>query len=292
VSQEKPPHNDSDQPNQELRGPGSSSNAECDRILALIPAYSIGATDPDEDEFIKARLADCPQATAELAKHMKLAEILHYASPMQPPPTLANSLQAAIGVTPSSQARDFPLRQGVSKPVGGGFRQAPAGRYWRLGLILGAAILILLLGSNIYLLTQFAQVRLSQEQVAAHLHDHDTALMLVGFGVSNRLELPAVQSGAAETPFAALVWDPQGEYVLLYVKNFPPLQPDKSYQLWLERGGQQTSPGIFSVDEEGIGLLVFRTSVPIHSFDSVMITAEPAAGSAKPTTAPIVLWKS
>jgi muconolactone delta-isomerase len=66
------------------------------------------------------------------------------------------------------------------------------------------------------------------------------------------------------------------------------LEPGKAYQLWLEMGGQKTSSGIFAVDEDGLGIMVFHTSVPIRTYESIEITTEPVVGSATPTTLPIV----
>lgn len=264
---------------------GSAHNDGCERVLALIPAYSIGATDPDEEEFIKAMLASCPEAAAELANYTQLTEALHYSAPlMQPPPTLLNTLRASLhSASPRGRITAQPDRSGFARvlPV----------RYWRLAGALVAALVIVLLVSNILLLTQIDQVRRYQDQVATRLHDQDTALMLIGLGASNRLELPAVRPGGEETPFAAIVWDPQGEYALLYVKNFPTLQPGTAYQLWVERNGQLSSVGTFPVDQDGLGLMVFRTAVPIPSFDNIEITTEPVAGSRQPTTSPVVQRK-
>jgi hypothetical protein len=278
VSFNQPPQNDQSH----LDASGSAHDDACAHVLELIPAYSIGATDPDEEEFIKAMLAACPEAAEELAGYSRLAEALHYSVPqVQPPPALAENLRASL------------RQRAALKPERRGLAQVRRAQYWRLVAVLAAGILIVLLASNIFLLMQVDHIRRYQDQVATRLHDQDTALMLVGLGASNRLELPAVQpgTGAEDTPFAAIVWDPQGEYALLYVKNFPPLQPGTAYQLWVERDGQLSSVGTFPVDQDGLGLLVFRTAVPIPTYDAIQITVEPHAGSRQPTTPPLVQRK-
>src|SRR5258708_3182688 len=290
--QDNSPSNDTRQPKRRLIHLRNSRNAECESVLALIPAYSIGATDPEEEAFIKGKIADCPEAAAELAKYMKLAEALHYdASPVPASPTLAGALRTAIKapLAPRPVAA-LPERETTTGPERA-IAQPLSGRYTRLALVLAAAIFLLFLVSVVYWLIQNEQLRSRQDQILAHLHDQDTALMLIGIGASNRIELPVVQAGIQPAAFAAVVVDPQGEYALLYVKDFPALQPDQAYQVWLEHGGQQTSAGLFSVDDDGLGILTFRTSMPIPSFDSVEITTEPAAGSSQPTTSPIVRRK-
>jgi len=287
MSQHDSPLNDKWQPNRQTMSSHNSRNHECDSVLAMIPAFSIGATDPDEEEFIKGKLADCPEAVSELAKYMKLAEAMHYdASSIQASPGLAKTLQTAVNVSSAPPVESSRQRQSAKEREGAGVKAQPA-LYMRLGLVLLIGILVVLLASNIYWMLQVEQLRGQQDQVLTRLHDQDTALMLIGIGASNRIELPVVQTGIQPAPFAAIVVDPQGEYALLYVKHFPALQPDQAYQLWLEQGGQQTSAGLFSVDDDGLGILIFRTSMPIPSFDSVEITTEPAAGSSHPTTSPI-----
>ena|SRR5258708_3756732 len=93
MSQASSPANDTKQPDRQPTSSYTAMNVECESVLALIPSFSIGATDLDEDEFIKGKLSVCPEATAELAKYRRLAEALHYsAPPMQSPPILAEVL--------------------------------------------------------------------------------------------------------------------------------------------------------------------------------------------------------
>src|SRR5262249_35026464 len=97
------PENPQEQPAWDGNTSDRTTHSECERVLDLIPAFSIGATDPDEEEFIKARLAECPEATLELAKYMKLAEALHYsAAHVQARPVLANRLRTSLQLPPTS----------------------------------------------------------------------------------------------------------------------------------------------------------------------------------------------
>lgn len=53
----------------------------CAAIHPLLPAFSIGATDPDETTLVQEHLAACPQAVAELASYQMLAGVLLFSAP-------------------------------------------------------------------------------------------------------------------------------------------------------------------------------------------------------------------
>jgi anti-sigma-K factor RskA len=57
------------------------------------------------------------------------------------------------------------------------------------------------------------------------------------------------------------------------------------YQLWLIRGGQRTSGGVFSIRDEkdGYGYLVVQAPDSLLSYDSFGVTIEPHGGSPGPT---------
>ncbi|MBC7870976.1 MAG: hypothetical protein H7Y09_09075, partial [Chitinophagaceae bacterium] len=99
---------------------GASGVLDCESLRALIPAYSMNMTDPEEVRFIESSLASCPEAAAELAEYQRLAEsFLDSAPQVQAPPHLAYRLieQAnatkAVAVRPQSapimhKRRSFP----------------------------------------------------------------------------------------------------------------------------------------------------------------------------------------
>src|SRR5262245_1509006 len=157
-----------------------TTHSECERVLDLIPAFSIGATDPDDEEFIKARLVECPEATLELAKYMKLAEALHYsAAHVQARPVLANHLRTSLQLPPTSPGNGpLPRADTVGPPTGS--RRVMRTRSLQSALILNAGILCLLLISNIYWLVQIGQIRSREDQITTRMHNQDTALMLLG----------------------------------------------------------------------------------------------------------------
>jgi anti-sigma-K factor RskA len=75
----------------------------------------------------------------------------------------------------------------------------------------------------------------------------------------------------------------------LVVRHLPVPPAGKIYQVWLKRGERPPAPtsALFSVTAAGAG----SADVPgdLHGVSQVMVTTEPAGGSAVPTSAPVIV---
>jgi hypothetical protein len=265
-------------------------NTTCRRLRELIPAYSLGATDAEETEFVKAHLADCPAAVAELAEYARLAEALLYsAPPAQPPTHLAEKLCAATAATAAASTAPPP-----------GPATAPAGRWHRLRAAIrpgcwqpawtpiSLLALLLLLLSNLYWGTQLQALRELQAGIATQLDYQANILALIGTGESLRIELPAGPAGEESGAYAVVICDPERTIGILYAEHLPPLPPDMAYQVWLLQGEKRISAGLFAAEADGTGKLIFQAPQPISEFDAIGITPEPATGSPGPTAPPVI----
>lgn len=268
----------------------SMQQSDCDALSALIPAFSLGATDPDETVAVRAQLADCPEAVHELAQYAALAETLLYsAPPVQPPAAVVDRLAAAIGrpavpdrqSPPASQARPHAnrwqrLQQALSAPA------------WWPALGVGVAALVLLVAVSLYWSNRLSVVTAQQQQIAAALEQHAALLAMVGEGDFRRTNLATGPAGEATAAAASVVYDPSQMVGLVFAQNLPPLPAGQAYQMWLIRGEERTSGGLFVVDDDGRGVLTFKAPQPLQSYDAIGITREPSTGSAGPTTPPVV----
>lgn len=274
----------------------------------MIPAYSVGATDPEEATVVLRRLHDCAQATAELAGYGQMAEALLYAAPPhQAPPQLGQRLRAAIGAprpvvrtnpllgarrgkwayqpvspAPVSPATEQPSPFGLTKPT-----TKPV-RRWSFANGLATAAGLLLVAINLTLLVQNQQLRTQQEALAAQLLQQNKALIFLAAEEPQEVILPAAQENSDAQ--ADVLWNNTLGIAVVYVRNFPELPPDKAYQLWLRKDEQRTSPGLFTVETGGMGIFVFPIEQSLDSYDAMGITPEPAGGSPGPT-APAVVRK-
>ncbi len=242
----------------------------CERLADLIPAYSIGATDPDETAFVQAHLADCPEAAAHLAEFAHLAEGLHYAvPPAQAPAHLLTAIRRQTAPSPAARAL---------RPV----------RRWVQGAA-AAATIALIVGINLFWAARLEDAERRQAVLRAQLTDQQTALALIGAADVQRTSLPAINPAIPDAPPAAtLVSAPSQAVAVLTVQYFPALAPDKTYQIWLIKAGQRVSGGLFRVDSEGGAMVIVRAPMALSAYDEVGITPEPAGGSAAPTAPPIV----
>jgi hypothetical protein len=154
-------------------------------------------------------------------------------------------------------------------------------RLWQLG---AAAAAILLLVTNGLWLREVTTLREREIQITQLLTRQDEVLAALGSSQAQRVELASADSSV----YASVLWSPETDVALLRTASFPELASDRVYQLWLIRGDERLSGGLFSVDEQGVGTLIFEPGQPLDQFDAVGITAEPAGGSPAPTSNPVV----
>ena len=287
-------------------------------LFALLPAFVLGATDPDEAAFVRRHLTDAPGAEAELAAYTRLVDVLHFSAlPATPPPTLEDRLRAALTV-------DLVHAQAAPSPT-------VRGRSWhwpRAAIAAAAAVAVVLLALNWWwvgqvtalrtenaalqsqvtaqataLAVQQTQLVTQQQQINAQteqldkLRSQEVALAgVVASQIDLLAQVVAVAGESYDMPpaqsdspaFATVAWLDQPGVGVLRADNFPPLPPDMVYQFWLIKDGARTSGGRFTVDDAGRGSLIFTPGGSLDDFDGMGVTPEPAGGSDGPTSPPVV----
>jgi anti-sigma-K factor RskA len=258
--------------------------ADCETLRDLLPAYSIGATDPEETALVESLLDSCPEVIDELQEFRSLSRALLFTAPdAAPPANLHDRIMAAaqprgastgtISAQPKVIAPDFsapPKRSRLNR--------------W-LALAAGAAAALLLI-SNVYWISRVNQYEQTQTEIITLLSQQRDLLAATGTGSVQRVQLVSTQN---QSPDATLLYGAAGELGLLYSDQFPALSPDQTYQLWLIEGEQPVSAGLFQVDDAGRSWLMFRTAQPIENYDAIAVSTEPASGSELPTTTPIAV---
>lgn len=270
--------------------PYAAAQLSCPEIDALLPAYALGATDPAESAEISSHLRLCPTHAAELAKHASLVQTLLLSTePIQPPMRLANQLRRVINQPLTRSQPQAPTAQ----PHLHGWRSWPWSTMW----LAAAASLIVLLGAlSFYLARQNLALRqayfeLAAQQLAANSEQRQQQAIyeLLTTTGGQFLDLPVTQdNGQTE---AEVMWNPQLRIAMLYAKAFPGLPANQVYQLWLTYDGQRRSGGLFTVDSQGNGVLIFAVPQPLDRAEVIGITPEPTGGSATPTTDPVARLK-
>ena len=273
-------------PNNPSGGSGPAAD-DCVQLRALLPAYSIGASDPDEIRLVATLLARCPEVAAEMAEYEALAEtLMHSAPPVEPPAALRGSLMAAL------DAQDAPPAATAQRGGRIALFPTPAARW---AAVVTAAAVLILIGSNLFWLDRDASARareadlLGREQaILAMLEQQQAALASLGDVATERYVLASTEAGPASAQAVAF-WKPGNAFGLLSVAGLPALTPDRTYQMWLIRGAETVPVGVLDVGADGRGTLIFEAPEPVTAFEALGLTEEPEGGSETPTTAPILV---
>ena len=77
-----------------------------------------------------------------------------------------------------------------------------------------------------------------------------------------------------------------GDQGILRVSGLPQRR-DRIYEVWIARGEEVRPAGLFQVDRAGTGAAAIPTG--LDDADQVMVSLEPPAGSAQPTSDPLVI---
>ena len=295
-------------PNPSAEEPEAAAASQPQTLVeALLPAFALGAADADEIAAVTRALHSAPHLAADLAAYAALVEHLHLAAtPVTPPPSLAGKLQGALATLPAP-SRDVPRDPLRLPPPGSTPAPARSPRRWHWPLAVAAAAILLLGLLNLYLLRQVdalhteqallrAQLdtqsaKLAQQDVhlagqASQLAEQDALLAALVASTGERYTMHAAQEGSLAQ--ADVAWLFERNLAVLRASAFPTLEAGHVYQLWLIRDGQRTSGGLFTVDAQGQGTLVFTPPESLDNFEGMGITPEPEGGSTGPTAPPVV----
>lgn len=248
----------------------------CDQVHALIPAYSVGATDPEETRLVELHLKSCPAAAAELKEYRVLTEKLLYSVPLVPAPAhVHDQLMAKIQARESQRPAISQNGQLKRSTFSSHLKRAVATKVRQPAFVLTALALVLLLLSNLYWSNQFAHLQNNQQQTTSLMQVRDTVLALIGSGKAQRVDLQQVQGGTGE---AMMLCSPKEDIGFVYGENFAALTAGDTYQVWMVReDGNRVHAGVLRLNEQGDGTLIFQLAEPFANFDHVEITRESTA---------------
>ncbi len=229
----------------------------CSVIEDLIPEYAFGLTAHEETLLVEANLASCPDAAAQLADFQRLQEDMRGSVPqLEPPPGLEARLMAAIA-KPAPAPAEPPIA--IAPP-------APRRRKVQWAWVAAAAAALVLVVSNIYWITRVNTLSQQKDQLAAAIQNpQNNAFMLTSTDTLRWARLPGSEANTANAS-AFLMWNGESQIGLLYVRGFEDMAPGDTYTLVLTRGDEKVDAGTFSVDEKGIGTLLFHITSPIDQY--------------------------
>jgi hypothetical protein len=236
----------------------------CEELKDLYELYALGVLDAGEKAEIDEHLArGCANCKRGLADALALNAVLMSIGPVEVPrKKLRHRLLASIG---------------YERP----------GWFWP-----GALIAALMLALAIWLGTQERdrsnQLAEAREQLMQVTGERDNLNQAVRF-LSDPETRPASFGRGQQAPPRGYVFLHRQLGVMLIASNLPAAGAGKTYEMWvLPKIGAPRAAGLFQSDGMR-GMHILSGPIDLDALNAVAVTVEPLAGSAAPTTTPIIV---
>lgn len=249
-----------------------------DDAASLSGAYALNALDDIDRARFEKHLAESEETRNELTELTDTAVLLGLAvDPVDPPARLKANIMAALDDTAQLPSVGALAVDDAAVQAFSGKAAAKAQARWFsrpvtvLAAVAAAAALIFGGGVLANSINQNTQQQAQADQLAAINSASDS------------------QRVAADMPgggSATLVWSSELKSSALIVDGLKPLPSDRVYELWYIDSTGARPAGMFTVSSAGSTWRVLEGKMA-HG-DTVGVTIEPAGGSTKPTTAPVV----
>jgi anti-sigma-K factor RskA len=254
-------------------------------IVDQLPDFVLGKLDETSLRRVSRHLEACDICRHELANAMDVLGSLAVA----PPPTAwvrSAVLQRAAAERPASTRHGRVPRSANAEPraagaVGrwlasakNGQRRMSFGQVVPPWALAAASAAVLVAGGLVSwgYEQRNANAVIADDPISTLMDDSATAYPL------DDSDLPVSATGVV---FA----EPQGREVYLVANGLPALPNDQRYQVWLfTTDDRQQSAGLVAAEADGDIRAFFETPDPFANYVGVALTAEPATGSAVPTS--------
>jgi anti-sigma-K factor RskA len=256
------------------------------RIEELLPFYVLDALTEEEKELVESYLAGHAEARAQVQDLQSGALALpNSVSPVEPPPRVKEALMARVAA--DAQVRERSSARVVSQPSRRGLRFDDIFRILSLGAATAAILWAFILNAQVAQLQ--SKISALNEQVATQSKSIDELIRnLPQTNQSDVITVSLKSTEAQPRPLGQLIANPHDTSAVLVISGLPPLEPGKTYQVWLI-GNAPVSAGLLTVDEHGQSVLIVTSKEAIGSFNSLGISIEPEGGSEQPTGEIVVL---
>ena len=231
----------------------------------LKDAYALGALPDDERATVEAYLALHPERQAEVDDLAGVAGLLALAPPEQDPPAdlRRRLMQVVESEAVQPRAAEGPTSSWFSRL--GGLRNVALGA--------AAVLLVGLLSWNVLLQEDVQELRGQVEEARS----------------ANEAQEPreiALGGSWAEQGARAEVTALKDDRAILVVEDMPSMPEDRTGQVWVIRDDKPLPSGL--LDPSG-NMAATAITTPLRGADAIAVTIEPAGGSDKPTSDPVLV---
>lgn len=239
----------------------TTATAGPDDVRDLLAAWALDAVDDVERARVERAIREDAELAAEARALMETVALMAEAAAAPPPPALRATVLAQVAATPQVS----PYRPAARRPAG---RRTSRAALW----VAAAAVATIGVAAPTVLAVQQAGRAARAEQQVAMFAD--------------ALARPGAQVVAGQVEgggFAVAVLTESG--AVFAARGLTPLQEELAYQLWVIDGGEPEPAGVLQVAGGTVQVEVGR-GVP---GTTLAVTVEPAGGSLRPTTEPVVV---
>jgi anti-sigma-K factor RskA len=231
----------------------------------LTGAYAAGALSDEEHDAFVAHLLTCAQCRDEVAELVATATLLGIAAAETPPPGVRDRVMAEVAHTRQLPPVVTTLAEAREQ------RRSRLSRRWTTSAAAAVAVLAVGLGAWGYALSQENSDLRRQENLIA--------------AVQTAPDAKTITASAGGATATVTVSRSTGE-MLFMTHGLQDIGRDRTYQVWLLGPGSTVrSAGTFNSDGKGHTTKLFPG--PGDAF-AVAVTEEPAGGSERPTTKPVM----
>jgi len=251
-------------------------------IEELLPFYALDALTEEEHELVEAYLAKDPEARPQVDEMRRAGSALPQSvSPVEPAPRTKAALMARIAA--DERARSSAQSQ-PSRRVN---RYESFFRSFSLAAAALAIVWVVVL--NVQVVRLRSEIAKLNSALAAQSNSLNQIIQkLPQTTPSTTITVSLKGTKVEPNAQGQLIADPGSQSAVLVVTGLPPLEPGKTYQVWLIANAP-VSAGLLTVDANGQGVLIITSQEAIGSFKSLGISVEPQGGSPQPTGDIVVL---
>jgi anti-sigma-K factor RskA len=255
-----------------------------DDLHTLTGSYAVDALPPDELDEFERHLTHCGSCASEVRGLRETAARLALAVAEQPPAQMRAQVLAAAGRTrqlpPITSER--PSR-GAPRSIRSARSARAARRVWipRISVVAAAASVALAVVFGVSQSNTSSRLSTLENQLsAARVHNQQVDSVLA------QGDLRLVTNKTSVGGSVSAIVSPSAARLVVVTSGLPALPADKVYELWLLGPSVAQPSGLLTAAQHG------RT-VPVVASGYVKgyklgVTVEPAGGTLKPTTTPIV----
>ena len=246
-------------------------------LHALAGAFVLDAVTPDERDQFTGHLAECAQCRGDVAELREAAARLGTAEAVTPRPELrAAALLAARQTSQLAPAVVTEAPAAADGPGGPGGALPPGRRRLRLSraLLAAAAAVVIVAGAaaGMHFADQSGRTGHPSAMIQAVLDAPDALMRTAPVGTGG---------------MALVVTSHREDMGVFMARGLRALPGSRRYEVWLMGPHGDRSAGLLTVRRHGMARPVLVG--PMHAGDMVAITVEPASGSLRPTSAPLVM---